>query len=78
MLEFFRDITLGILHSRLTTPSLPAIDGEVFQSRIMGIKNQADQDVEDGIFHKLYPGLGLEPPLVPGGAQSAIPMRRVM
>jgi hypothetical protein len=77
MLGFFLDICNGRLHSG-NYPGLKAIDGEIFQSRIMGIKKVPDQDVEDGIFHKLNPGLAAAPPLVPGGAQSGIPIRRVM
>lgn len=73
MLEFFLDITLRRLKSGLLA-ALGAVDGECFRFR----QETDPVDFEEGIFHKLNAGLGAEPALNPGGAQSDSPARRTM
>lgn len=73
MLEFFKDITEGTLKSG-SVHNLDPIDGAFFKS-----KQKDDPDnFEEGIFHKLYPGLGKEPALNPGGIQHDVLARRAM
>jgi hypothetical protein len=73
MLEFFRDITLGVLRTEGEV-NLEAIPGEMLRSR----RPDDGDNVEAGEFHHTYPGLGKEPALNPGGAQSDEPIRRIM